>query len=214
MLQLLINGNIALFIAVFTILVISICTHEISHGYAAIQQGDDTPIKTQHMTFNPLVLMGGVSIVFLCFTGIAWGAMPVNPEKFRSTKWGQTLVSVAGPLANLALSVLAILILKLNLGVAAGDIGQSFSFLNWLLILIAFINLKLFFFNMLPIPPLDGHTFFSEFFPELKPLKDSNIGLAALMILLITPFGEGLSLLASSILSHAIGVPLSTLLAR
>ncbi len=82
------------FFATALTVVVSICLHELAHGWAAIRQGDDTPIQLGHMTFNPMVHMGSVSLLLFVFTGIAFGAMPVNPLRFRS-RYGQAIVSGA-----------------------------------------------------------------------------------------------------------------------
>ena len=63
--------------------IFSICLHELGHGVAAIWEGDDTPIRTGHMTWNPLVHMGGMSLLIFALVGFAWGLMPVNPGNFR-----------------------------------------------------------------------------------------------------------------------------------
>lgn len=65
----------------------SIVIHELAHGFAAISQGDRTPISQGHITLNPVVHMGWPSLIFLVIAGIAWGQMPVNPSKFRYPKW-------------------------------------------------------------------------------------------------------------------------------
>ena len=64
--------------------IISIVLHELAHGWAAIWQGDDTPRQMGHMTADPMVHMGGFSLLMLALVGIAFGAMPVNPRNFRS----------------------------------------------------------------------------------------------------------------------------------
>ncbi|WP_375479988.1 site-2 protease family protein [uncultured Nostoc sp.] len=158
----------------------------------AESQGDNTPQQTGHLTLNPVVHMGKESIIFLCLMGIAWGQMPVNPSKFRSGKLGNILVSAAGPLSNLALGILFIMLLKLffnpNL---SGLLSVKFLYLA------ARINLTLFLFNLLPIPPLDGFHIFSEIFPQLKPLQYNQFGLFAMMLLFIIPdFGIGISRIA------------------
>ena len=86
--------------------VISIVLHELAHGWAAIWQGDDTPRVMGHMTPDPLVHMGGFSLLMLVLVGLAFGAMPVNPRNFRS-KYGDALVSAAGPAMNFLLAFIA-----------------------------------------------------------------------------------------------------------
>ena len=84
--------------------IVSICLHELGHGIAAIWEGDDTPRRTGHMTFNPLVHMGAYSIVAFLLIGFAWGLMPVNPHNFRHRRWGDAIVAAAGPAVNLILA--------------------------------------------------------------------------------------------------------------
>jgi Zn-dependent protease len=184
------------FLRCVVILIFSITLHELAHGWAAVSQGDDTPKKSGHLTFNPLVHMGVESILLLCIAGIAWGQMPVNPSKFRSPKLGNILVSVAGPLLNLALGILFILLFKLSaVSPLTGILSVEFCYLA------AHINLMLFLFNLLPIPPLDGFYVASEFFPELKLLDMRLIGLFALTLFFVTPgFGTSLAEVATWII--------------
>lgn len=194
--------NPLLFFRIVLILIISVSLHELAHGWAALSQGDDTPKKTGHMTVNPVVHMGWESIIFLCLGGICWGRMPVNPSKFRSPKWGNILVSAAGPLLNLGLAFLFIMLLRLSSSPPLdGILSYQFLYLG------ASINLSLFIFNLLPIPPLDGFHVFSEIFPALKPLKDSPFGCFALMIIFISPgFSEGLYAISNLAIATASGV--------
>jgi Zn-dependent protease len=181
-----------LFFRIVVIVIASVCLHELAHGWAAISQGDDTPIKRGRMTFNPVVHMGWYSIIFLCIGGMCWGEMPVNPSKFRSPKWGNILVSAAGPLLNLTLGILFVILMKWSTQAQfEGILSLQF------LLLGARINLMLFLFNLLPIPPLDGFHVFSEIFPSFKPLENSPYGLLALMIIFSSGLTSGLSEVAN-----------------
>lgn len=193
MLQMLTYDPIQYF-RLIVILILSICFHELAHGVAAISQGDDTPHRTGHMTLNPLIHMGWQSIIFLCIGGIAWGAMPVNPAKFRSRDWGDVLVSAAGPLSNLFLGFVFIALLAIALHVQF--LSVEFFYLA------AQINLSLCLFNLLPIPPLDGFHIFSKFFPELKILETSQWSLFLLMLLLVSGLGTGLYTISNSIIEY------------
>ncbi len=185
-------------IRIVVILIVSITLHELAHGVAALSQGDNTPRHADHMTLNPIVHMGWMSIFFLCIAGIAWGQMPVNPSKFRNPKWSNILVSAAGPASNLILGLGAILLLTVVRYIP----GISVSFLY----LMAQINLVLFLFNLLPIPPLDGFHIFAEFFPPLKALQNSSFGLFAMMILFIVPgLSAGIYVMAELIIQQAVG---------
>ncbi len=174
---------------IVAIVIISVTLHELAHGVAALSQGDDTPRLTGHMTPNPIVHMGWESIILLCVGGIAWGQMPVNPANFRSAKWGDVVVSAAGPLANLGLGILSILLL-----VAAPYVpflSAKFFYLA------AQTNLALFLFNLLPIPPLDGFHVFKKVFPVFNLLDNQRMALFGLMILFLVPgLGAGLYAIA------------------
>jgi Zn-dependent protease len=170
--------NPVFFFRIIVILIVSVCLHELGHGFAAISQGDRTPIETGHMTANPIVHMGWPSLIMLLLAGIVWGQMPVNPSRFKSQKWGNILVSAAGPLVNLALALLAVMIMCLFAGSSA--ISLDFFYLA------AQINFVLCLFNLLPLPPLDGFHICSEFFPSLRPLRESAFGLFGFMILFYT----------------------------
>lgn len=183
-----------LYIRVVVVLIFSISLHELGHGLAALSQGDDTPIKQGHMTMNPVVHMGIHSLFFLIIAGIAWGQMPVDPSKFRHPKWSNVLVSAAGPLTNITLAIMAIVVINLSLFFGWDNI-ISLEFLR----IIAIFNFALCLFNLIPIPPLDGFHIASELVPEMQILSSSPIGLALFMILFITGLGGQLFVLAAQI---------------
>ncbi|MBT5381502.1 MAG: site-2 protease family protein, partial [Phycisphaerae bacterium] len=83
---------------------LSITLHELAHGWAAIWEGDKTPIETGHMSANPVVHMGRFSLIVFALIGFAWGLMPVRPWRFRHGRLGEAIVAIAGPAMNLALA--------------------------------------------------------------------------------------------------------------
>src|SRR4051794_8117784 len=93
------------FMAVVITVVVSICIHELSHGFMAIALGDRTPIESGHMTLNPAVHMGVFSVLCLLTAGIAWGSMPVDPTRLRG-RYADALVAAAGPASNVVLALL------------------------------------------------------------------------------------------------------------
>ncbi len=152
------------FSIVFTVIV-SIVLHELAHGWAAIQQGDDTPIRLNRMTLNPIVHMGMISLFMLLVIGIAFGVMPVNPSRFRH-KHGDAIVSAAGPLMNLLLAVLALSGMGLWIkyaGVYDPVDNQWKANAQFMLYIFGSTNLVLFLFNLLPLPPLDGASILGSF---------------------------------------------------
>ena len=152
--------------------IISIVLHELAHGWAAIWQGDDTPRLQGHMTADPMVHMGGMSLLMLVLVGFAFGAMPVNPRNFRS-KYGDALVSAAGPAMNFLLALVSLLALGLWLkvgGLAAEGFARN---CQLLLTVFGYFNIALGIFNLLPVPPLDGSTVLGAFVPAYRRWMDS-----------------------------------------
>ena len=191
--------NPIFFLRYIAIIIISITIHELAHGFAAISQGDDTPKRTGHITFNPVVHMGVESLIFLCIAGISWGQMPVNPYKFRNGRISDIWVSAAGPLSNLALGFLSILLLLIFYN--SGLLSREFLYLA------ARVNLTLFLLNILPIPPLDGFSIFSNIFPELKQFQGSPIAMFGLIIIFLIPgFSGALIGIADSVILTLIGL--------
>lgn len=146
------------FFMVVSTVVVSIVLHELAHGVAAIRLGDDTPRRAGHMTPNPLVHMGPLSIVVLLVAGLAWGAMPVDPTRLRG-KYAEAIVAFAGPLTNFALAFLALTGLGVALGAgafgAAAEGSRAANIFEFAMIFGGW-NLVLGVFNLIPAPPLDG----------------------------------------------------------
>lgn len=142
--------------AVLTV-ILSITLHELAHGYVAVKLGDWTPVNTGHMTWNPLVHMGPFSILACFIAGIAWGQMPIDPTRLRG-KYGESYVALAGPATNLLLAILALTALGLWLRFGGPTMEGDFRTENGRMVLSVFgnVNLLLFIFNLLPVPPLDG----------------------------------------------------------
>ena len=156
-------------IAMIVALIISVVIHEMAHGYAALWQGDPTAKLQGRLSPNPIVhldpLMSVILPGLLIFSGspILFGAakpVPYNPYNFRNQKWGEAFVAAAGPASNVGLAILFAGLVHL-----AGPLGLSETFIQ-LAVGIIFLNLFLAFFNLTPIPPLDG----SKILPRLLPL--------------------------------------------
>ncbi|HYE03552.1 MAG TPA: site-2 protease family protein, partial [Phycisphaerales bacterium] len=155
------RGGPVLLYSWVVLVMVSIVLHELAHGWAAIRLGDDTPIHAGHMTLNPLVHMGPVSLLVFALAGIAWGAMPVDPSRIRG-RHGEALMAFAGPAMNLLLALIfaalaALLVALADRGVipplARSELaGHGWAFFS----LGVMLNLALAIFNLAPVAPLDG----------------------------------------------------------
>ncbi len=148
---------------------ISITLHELAHGWTAVWQGDDTPVRLNRLTANPVTHMGLNSLVMFALCGIAWGQMPVNPHRFRSGRMGDVLVSAAGPAMNLLIACVCALALVLWLRFVpeGGNLYENGALFLYLGVGLNFILAP---FNLLPIPPLDGSHILAGFSPRAREL--------------------------------------------
>ena len=153
----------------------SIVLHELAHGWAAIRLGDDTPRWTGHMTWNPVVHLGTMSLVVFALIGIAWGAMPVDPSRLRG-RWGAALVALAGPAMNFVLGVIGVVLMVLFArfgGAVAQPMNDN---LAYFFSAMAFLNFVLMIFNLLPVYPLDGGRILGEIHPPFAAFAQSENG--------------------------------------
>ena len=146
-----------LYVMILLGMIISIVLHELAHGYVAIKLGDDTPIRLNRMTFNPMVNLGPFSLILLAIAGIGWGSMPCNVSNLRG-KFGEAWVALAGPATNIAIFIIFTIALTLLLAFHQLHPDSTFPFFRALQFasLMAILNLYLAFFNLLPVIPLDG----------------------------------------------------------
>ncbi|MDP2665846.1 MAG: site-2 protease family protein [bacterium] len=148
-------------ILALVILILSIIVHEVAHGYAANSLGDPTARLAGRLTLNPLPhidLMGSIVIpTLLIFTQspilFGWAKpVPYNPYNLTNHRWGEALVALAGSATNILLAVIFGLIVRFSPVIGLDQTALS------LATTIAFINLFLGLFNLIPFPPLDGFT--------------------------------------------------------
>lgn len=157
--------NPVYFFAVVLVVVLSIILHELAHGYAAIYRGDDTPIRSGHMTGNPLVHMGPWSLIALALFGIAWGQMPIDSTRIRG-KYGEAIVAFAGPATNLLLAfgcMIGVVLMEMYGPPIQPGVDTPASTTLLLLEVGGLLNLVLFLFNLIPVPPLDGSHILANF---------------------------------------------------
>jgi len=140
--------------------------HEFCHGYVAWKLGDPTAQEQGRLTMNPLKHLDPLGVLAFIIMKIGWAKpIPVNPGYFKNPLRDMMWVGLAGPGANFLLAVVSAIAVK-GLMAATGIIPE---YLLWPVLNMAaasvWINLMLGFFNLIPIPPLDGSRILSGFLP-------------------------------------------------
>lgn len=176
------------FFAMLITIVVSICLHELAHGFAAIWLGDRTPIESGHMTLSPFVHMGVVSLICLLLAGIAWGAMPIDPRRQRG-KYAQAIVAAAGPAMNVFLGLIALTSLGLWMRFGNGtnvELSPPLQNLHYLLWIFGWANLLLALFNLIPLPPLDGSRILANFSQSYSGILDKLLSYSPITVVQIS----------------------------
>lgn len=133
-------------------ILVSLTIHEFSHAGSALLFGDDTARSQKRLSLNPLVHIDPLGFILLLTAGFGWAKpVPVNPYNLRPQRLGSAVVSVAGPFSNLVLIIISVIFLNFITPI----LGPSNLLVNFIFML-ALINLMLFLFNLIPLPPLDG----------------------------------------------------------
>ncbi|MBU6321192.1 MAG: site-2 protease family protein [Patescibacteria group bacterium] len=191
------------------ILILSIIAHEVAHGYAADALGDPTARYSGRLTLNPLphidpvgsILIPGLLVLSGSPIFFGWAKpVPYNPDNLRG-RWSETAVALAGIATNLALAIVFGLLVRFGAGVLS-PLALSVA------ATIAFVNLFLGLFNLIPFPPLDGFTALRSALPwhaarSLRrfEMQVAQSGMLALILFLI-------------IFSYLLAGPFSALVSR
>ena len=191
---------------IIAVILISLTIHEMMHAYVGFKLGDDTAAEEGRISLNPLahidpLMTVALPIITVLLVGapiLAAKPVPFNPERVRFGDYGAALIAAAGPLSNLVLAILGV--------VAARLIGDTGGILSLFIITFIGINVSLFVFNLIPIPPLDGSRVLYAFAPEsLRRLMEQMepFGLYIIFALVLLPglgFGAFISQLSQMVL--------------
>jgi Zn-dependent protease len=182
--------NLDLQTLIFTIIgiLISLSIHEFMHAWTGLKLGDTTAQEEGRISFNPLnhidpILTVALPIITLLLFNVpilAAKPVPFDPRNVRWGEFGAAIIAFAGPLSNLIMATISALAVRFFFN----DVGLISTFL----ILFTGLNVSIFVFNMMPVPPLDGSRILYAFSPEgvqrfLMQLE--NFGFVILMLLIV-----------------------------
>ena len=162
---------------IILVLIASVVVHEVAHAWQALKEGDRTAEELGRITLNPiphLDLMGSFivpALLYLSGSGIFFGwakPVPVNPANYREYVPGDIRVSLAGIVSNLILAAISTVLMTF-LVVAQSEFALPSGMADFAFLTLEYgimINLVLAFFNLVPIPPLDGSHVIAHAMPD------------------------------------------------
>jgi Zn-dependent protease len=176
---------------IFLALVIAFSIHEFAHAYTADKFGDPTPRSMGRVTLNPRVHLDILGTLLIFLIGFGWAKrVLINRANFKKPRLMGIIVSAVGPISNLLIAFIGLLIIYLLSyyhvvdGTSVGVQKAISLFFNKLIIL----NLVLFLFNLLPLPPLDGYRIVQDLLPLEQRVKLQQYEQWAIYLFLLMVF--------------------------
>lgn len=177
---------------VFAILLFSLTIHEASHAAMGAYCGDDTARLQGRLTLNPIAHIDPlgtviVPLVMLMMTGFVFGwakPVPFNPNRLNNIHLDPVKIAVAGPLSNLAIAIMTLAVARTVI-LASGGIDTVSPMVLKFFFLMVLLNFILLLFNLIPVPPLDGHYVLNYFLPPAGREFMQKIGPMGIFIAII-----------------------------
>jgi Zn-dependent protease len=173
--------------------IVAFTLHEFAHAYTAYKFGDMTAYNQGRVTLNPRVHLDVFGTILVLLAGFGWAKpVPVNASRFKYPRMMSILVTAAGPFSNLVIVIVSmILVYTLNQTglLQAGSFGV-YSALIHLFYYLIIINISLFVFNLIPLPPLDGYRIITNLLPYriyFQLAKYEHWGMYIFLLLVLIP---------------------------
>ena len=164
--------------------------HEVSHGWVAYRLGDPTAKDAGRLTLNPLKHIDMMGLLMMVVFKFGWAKpVPVNMMRFRNPKRGMALTALAGPVSNVLLAYIAVVLYMALAAVYYVKAAAWLSYVLTFLYCVQLISAGLAVFNIFPIPPLDGSKVLFALLPDAayaKLMRYERYGMILLLVLVAT----------------------------
>lgn len=188
--------------------IIGLTVHEFSHAFMANHLGDSTAKQDGRLTLNPLKHIDWLGFFLIMVAGFGW-AKPVvfNPDNLKHKHRDEILISIAGPLSNLATALFLFMFVRgLYFFEFFNSTGLGLEIVNLILVW-GVINIGLFIFNLIPLPPLDGSHLYLTFLKEINPTLMANLykyGTVGLLLIILAESNLDVNILHLSGMVHSV----------
>ncbi|WP_425490394.1 site-2 protease family protein [Heyndrickxia vini] len=173
-------------------LLIAFTVHEFAHAYTAYKFGDPTAKDQGRLTLNPIQHLDPFGTILILIAGFGWARpVPVDRRHFKNPRAAGILVSIMGPLSNLLLAFIGYGVFYFL--ISSGSWTNASSFIMDFLNIFIQLNMMLFVFNLIPLPPLDGYRIVEDLVSptiRAKMTQFEQYSILVFLIIIVTPLDE------------------------
>ncbi len=179
-------------LSAFAVILLTMPVHEWAHGFIATKLGDPTPRYQGRLTLNPFAHIDYIGALCIILFGVGWAKpVQINPRNFRNPKVGMAITALAGPVSNILMAGLSLLLGNIVYVLLPTTFGL---FLSSFFTLVASTNIYLAVFNLIPIPPFDGSRILFAILPDKyywRVMEYERILMFVLLLIIATGILDG-----------------------